>query len=61
VSRAARWVAAAALAACGDNGAIPVDGGRPVDAMLPPDPFAGMYTSPADFPRTGCRAGAFAG
>lgn len=55
-------------AACGDDAGGDGDGGSadaavdaPTDAPPPPDPFEGMYDSPDDFPRTGCRPGALAG
>src|SRR5262245_31591810 len=50
-----------AIAACGDN-ARPSPG-VVVDASpdAPPDPFVGMFTSPADFPHTNCTPGSLAG
>lgn len=61
-------VAALGAAACGDDAGGDGDGGgvdaavdAPTDAPLPPNPFEGMFDSPDDFPRTGCRPGALAG
>src|SRR5262249_27696341 len=48
-----------AIAACGDNAQPPPGADAPPDA--PPDPFAGMFTSPADFPHTNCTPGSLAG
>jgi hypothetical protein len=48
--------------ACGGGGGDPgVDApSGPPDAM-PPDPFAGMYDDPSDFPRGGCTPGSIEG
>lgn len=51
MSRAIILIAALALGGCATNG----DDDVAVD--VPDNPFAGMYTSPGDFPRTGCMPG----
>ena len=49
------------LTACGGGGGDPgVDAAAPPDA-LPPDPFAGMYDDPSDFPHDNCTPGSVAG
>lgn len=51
------------LVACGDDPASPAVDAPPADAGVdvPDDPFAHVFDSPDDFPRTGCRAGALSG
>ncbi|MEO8699157.1 MAG: hypothetical protein ABI867_03910 [Kofleriaceae bacterium] len=48
-----------ALVGCGDA-AIALDAGIAPPPDVRPDPFAGMFDSPGDFPHDNCTAGAFA-
>lgn len=63
-----RWWASSAcvlVMACGDNQladpAPPIDAALDAPADAGPDPFAGMFDDPADFPRTGCVPGSVTG
>lgn len=63
IAAVAALTAALALPGCGDDRGGPGPDAGPVDAGIDAsdDPFATMFDSPDDFPRTGCRAGSLAG
>jgi hypothetical protein len=56
-----RWpLAILFVTGCGEPAALPDAAELPSDA-LPPDPFAGMFDDPSDFPHQGCTPGSVDG
>jgi len=56
-----RLLAIWTVLACGDQVAAPLDAAGDAAVDAPPDPFAGRFDDPSDFPHGNCTPGALAG